>query len=467
MILTISTNYNPATDLGFLLHKHPDKFQTFDLSFGKAHIFYSECSDSKASINLLLDIDPIDLVRKARKHGLDGFALGNYVNDRPYVASSFMSVAISKLFSSALNGKCKEKPELVNTKIPLQVSITSIPAPRGGDRLIRKLFKPLGYQILTKRIMLDEKFPEWGESKYFSLQLENTITIKDLLSHLYVLIPTLDSDKHYFISEDEINKLLSKGEGWLQEHPERDLIVRRYLINLNSLSNIAIARLNEGNVNEFIEDELKENSADKSKKESLNEKRMQLVLEKLLESGAKRILDLGCGDGKLLKELLKYQKFTEIVGMDVSYNELIKAKDRLHWEDLPHKMKEKIKLYQGSLTYSDNRLLGYDAAAVVEVIEHLDLNRLSSFEKVLFGIAKPNTIILTTPNKEYNVIYENLDGSSMRHDDHRFEWNRKEFTDWAEKVAKKYSYTVNFYPIGDELDTIGAPTQMAIFNYGN
>ena len=467
MILNITTTHKPATDLGYLLHKHPDKFQTFDLSVGKAHVFYPEKGDDKTTVSLLLDIDPIDMVRGARNLGGDSFALGRYVNDRPYVASSFMSVALSKAFSSAMNGKCKDKPELVDVKLPFEVLITAIPAPKGGEILIRSFFEPLGYKVVLKRSPLDHKFPEWGDSKYFSLKLEHTITTKELLSHLYVLIPTLDNDKHYFVSESEIEKLLQKGEGWLKGHPEREQIIRRYLINLNSLSKQALERLSEGeDIAHAIEDPVGNTATDK-KKETLHDKRIKVVAEKLVESGAERVLDLGCGEGKLIVQLLKHKQFTEITGVDVSYSELLKAKERLHFDAMSPKQKERIQLFQGSLTYVDKRLAGFDAAAVVEVIEHLDLNRLKSFESVLFEFAKPKIVLLTTPNKEYNVMWEKLDAEHKRHDDHRFEWTRKEFAAWANRIGKTYHYSVNIFPIGDEVENIGAPTQMAIFRYGN
>ena len=467
MLLNITTTHKPATDLGYLLHKHPDKFQTFDLSVGKVHIFYPKKSEERTTISLLLDIDPIDMVRSARNFGGEGFALGHYVNDRPYVASSFMSVALSKVFSSAMNGRCKDKPELVDVKLPFEVSIASIPALKGGEILIRKFFEPLGYTIELTRFTLDNKFPEWGDSKYFSLKLTHTITTKELLSHLYVLIPALDNDKHYFVSEDEIEKLIQKGEGWLKDHPAREQIISRYLINLRSLSRRAIERLSEGVEIGITEDELVEKSETERRGETLHYKRLRIVADKLVESGAERVLDLGCGEGKLIRLLLKEKQFTEIVGMDVSYNILLKAKERLHFDEMSPRQKERINLFQGSLTYRDKRLEGFDAAAVVEVIEHLDLDRLKSFERVLFEFAKPRTIVLTTPNKEFNVTWEQLNTDTMRHDDHRFEWTRKEFTNWANSMGEIYNYSVEILLIGDEEENIGAPSQMAIFRYGN
>lgn len=459
MLLTITTTHKPATDLGYLLHKHPDRFQSVNLSIGKAHIFYPESAEDKTTVALLLDIDPIDMVKAKRKLSR-GFSLGQYVNDRPYVASSFMSVALSKAFSTAMNGRCAAKPELVEKKMPFEVKIAVLPAPRGGETLIRKLFEPLGYQVELQRHVLDDKFKDWGDSKYYTVQLTHSITTKELLSHLYVLIPALDNDKHYFVSQAEIDKLLEKGKGWLSTHPEMAQITRRYLINLGSLSRQALNRLNQA-------DEIEEKVPveNQKRKETLHQKRLDLVLEQLKMSGAQSVIDLGCGEGKLLRMLLKEQQFTKISGTDVSYRELLKAKDRLYWEEMAPKQKERIDLFQGALTYKDKRFEGYDAAAIVEVIEHLDENRLQSFERVVFEFAKPKTIILTTPNSEYNITFENMEAGSMRHIDHRFEWTRKEFESWAKTVAKRNNYKVAFLPIGDPDENVGAPSQMGVFTY--
>ncbi len=465
MLLTITTTYKNATDLGFLLHKHPDKLQTIDLAVGKAHIFYPESSEAKTTVALLLDIDAIDMVRGVRNLSGKGFSLGQYVNDRPYVASSFMSVALSKAFSTAMNGKCKNKPDLVDVEMPFEVKIAVLPAPKGGERLIRKLFEPLGYHLNVERHQLDEKFTKWGESKYYTVTLTNTVKLQDLLSHLYVLIPALDNDKHYFVSQNEIDKLLEKGKGWLENHPEKEQITKRYLINLNSLSRQALERLNEGLETEDSDNEISQEV--KERKKTLHQQRLKLVLEKLKESGAKKVIDLGCGEGKLIRMMLKEKQFQNITGMDISYSELTKCKERLHWDEMAPRQKERIDLFQGALTYKDKRFEGFDAAAIVEVIEHMDENRLKSFERVVFEFAKPKNVILTTPNGEYNVMYENLDAGTMRHTDHRFEWTRQEFENWANQVAENNNYTVQFSPIGEEDEKVGAPSQMAIFEYGN
>lgn len=457
MLLQISTTYQPATDLGYLLHKHPDRFQEVDLSYGKAHIFYPAAAEKEANICLLLDIDPIQLVRNSRN--LVGHTLGQYVNDRPYVTSSFMSVAISKAFSTAMNGRCKQRPELVEQKMPLRAKITVITAPKGGELLIRKLFEPIGYTVELQRHELDPEFPDWGESSYYTLELKQETTVQKLLSHLYVLLPVLDNDKHYYISHSEIDKLLDKGGDWLKTHPEQKQIVNRYL-RFKSLSNQALTRLLEE------EEEVAEETPEvvKERRESLHKQRLNVVYEKLLELGVERVLDLGCGEGKLLKRLLRNKQFKEIVGIDIAYSELLKAKDRLHWDTMPDRQKQRIQLFQSTLTYRDPRLDGYDGAALVEVIEHLDEDRLEALELSLFAYSKPKHVIITTPNREYNVVYKNMTGE-LRHDDHRFEWTRAEFEAWANKIAEQHAYSVEFYAIGEVKEGLGGPSQMGVFSY--
>ncbi len=177
---------------------------------------------------------------------------------------------------------------------------------------------------------------------------------------------------------------------------------------------------------------------------SLNQQRMGSVLAALRQSGAKRVLDLGCGEGRLLSLLLADNSFTEIVGIDVSPRVLEKAAQHLRLDSLPPRKRERVKLLQGSLMYRDARLESYDAAAVVEVVEHLDPPRLAAFERVLFEHAKPITIVMTTPNREYNVKFETMAAGSFRHIDHRFEWTRQEYQSWANRVGTQHGYAVSF-----------------------
>jgi len=460
MLLTITTTHSPATALGYLLHKHPERFQSFKLTFGKASVFYPEASVERCTAALLLDVDPVGLVRKQRG---EGYQLEQYVNDRPYVASSFLSVAIAQIFGSALAGRCKDQPELAQTPIPLTAKLSVLPC-KSGEAFLRRLFEPLGYTVTTEVQALDEQFPNWGNSPYFTVELQGTVRLQDLLSHLYVLIPVLDDEKHYWVGDDEVDKLLRHGQGWLATHPEQQQIAKRYLKRQGRLVRTALSQLvEEDNPADETEEKHELEEAAVEKPISLNQQRLEAVLAALKASGAKRILDLGCGEGRLLKELLQDKTFEEIVGVDVSYRALEIAQERLHLEWLTEQQRQRIKLIQGSLTYRDQRLSGYDAATVVEVIEHLDQPRLAGFERSLFEFARPTIVIVTTPNVEYNVKFENLPAGKFRHKDHRFEWTRAEFQAWANRVAERCGYRVEFLPVGLEDADLGAPTQMGVF----
>ena len=464
MLLTITTTHQPATDLGYLLRKNPARVQSFEQSFGVAHVFYPEATADRCTAALLLEVDPVGLVRNRRGPAGEGRSLEHYVNDRPYVASSFLSVVIADVFGSAMSGRSKERPELAGAAIQLEASLSVVPC-RGGEEFLRRLFEPLGYTVTAKKYPLDDKFAEWGDSQYFNVTLEGSLRLDQLLTHLYVLIPVLDNDKHYWVGDDEVDKLLRHGEGWLANHPERDTIATRYLKHRRSLINDALAQLvnSEDPAVEETQDCYAQEEAKVEDRISLNEQRLGSVLAALKNSGSRRVLDLGCGEGKLLQVLLKERQFEEVVGMDVSYRALEIAKVRLNLDRLPDMQRRRIQLLHGSLMYRDKRLAGFDAAAVVEVIEHLDPPRLAAFERVLFECARPATVVLTTPNVEYNVKWETLPAGNLRHKDHRFEWTRGEFQSWAEGICGRFQYSVRFLPVGPEDAAMGAPTQMAVF----
>jgi 3' terminal RNA ribose 2'-O-methyltransferase Hen1 len=457
MLLTITSSTAPATDLGYLLHKNPARVQVFELKFGKAHVFYPEVALDRCTAALLLDIDPIHLVREQRG------TLEQYVNDRPYVASSFMSVALAQVFGSALNGQIKERQALAKTAMPFTARLAVVQC-RGGEAVLHRLFEPLGYSVTAEPHPLDELHLEWGLSDYFTVTLTATLRLSELLTHLYVLIPVLDAEKHYWVGDDEVEKLLRRGEGWLAQHPEREFIARRYLKH-KRLVRAALAQLTEEDVldPDTVEETHAQEEAEIEQDISLHEQRLGAVLAVLKNPNTRRVLDLGCGEGRLLQLLLAEKSFTHIVGMDVSHRALEIAGERLHLEQLPPAQRQRIQLIQGALTYRDQRLAGYDAAAVVEVIEHLDSSRLAAFERVLFEFARPSLVVCTTPNAEYNVKFPSLPAGKFRHKDHRFEWTRAEFQTWAEGVAERFGYNVIFLPVGPEDPTLGAPTQMGVF----
>ncbi|MFF3226179.1 3' terminal RNA ribose 2'-O-methyltransferase Hen1 [Nocardia suismassiliense] len=592
----------PATDLGFLLHKNPDRVQAFEQSYGTAHVVYPEATAARCTVALVLEIDPIRLVR-GRSRGTPDFSLGQYVNDRPYAASSLLSVAIGAVFRTALHGRCTLRPELAQTALPLRIELPAVPC-RGGAEVAERVFAPLGWAVTATPLPLDPAFPEWGDSHYLRLELSGTVRLADALSHLYVLLPVLDGAKHYWLAADEVDKLIRAGGGWLAEHPERGWITRRYLARRQSLVRTALARLAELDevepelldAVEEVDDAEEAGSsdlatggsetgsasvqvadgegvsaqarpvvadasteidaagravADASKQVdvsasdlpvggeiaagdaadlastvagahdttvadpidvavagatatdeagvpdiaapvvpdmaaaggsdlaaarasdpaetppgtvSLAVARRAAVRAALHELGARRVLDLGCGEGTLLRELLSDRTFTEIVGVDVSMRALHLAERKLRLERMPERVAQRLTLRQGALTYTDARLRGYDAAVLMEVIEHVDPPRLGALEHAVFAAAAPRAVLVTTPNAEVNVRFEGLAAGAFRHADHRFEWTRAEFAAWADGVAARHGYSVRFVPIGVVDAEFGAPTQMAVFS---
>lgn len=433
--------------------------QRFNLPVGEAHVFYPEANDERCAAALLLDIDPVGLVRRAR--GGSRFTLGQYVNDRPYAASSFMSVALVSVFKSAMAGASEERPELAASAMPLVAELPAVPA-RGGPDLVERLFEPLGYQVEAERLPLDPAFPQWGGSRHVALRLQGELRLAELLTHLYVLLPVLDDDKHYWVGDDEIEKLLRRGEGWLPTHPERELISRRYLKHQSQLYREALLHLtDEGEVEEpaqaVAEVELEE-------RVSLREQRLGSVESVLKAASARRVLDLGCGEGALLQRLLRDGSFEQLTGADVSTRALEVAERRLKLDRLPEAKRERVSLLQSALTYRDRRLAGYDAAVLMEVIEHLDPPRLAACEQNVFGNAQPATVVVTTPNSEYNVKFDGLRDGGFRHPDHRFEWTREEFRAWADRIAERFGYQARFLPVGPEDPAVGPPTQLAVFS---
>ena len=492
MLLTITLTEPPATDLGYLLHKHPDRMQSFDVSAGQAHVFYPEAGEQRCTAALLLEIDPIALVRGHRRTGAGGpeaFSLAEYVNDRPYAASSMLAVALGKVFRTAMTGRCDARPDLADRPLPLEISIPALSC-RGGSDLADRLLQPLGWDVQATRIPLDPELPEWGGSHYFRVRLAGQARLADALSHLYVLLPVLDDNKHYWVDDAEIDKLLRAGGDWLAAHPERELITHRYLAHQRTLAATAVARLAEVDDTEpealdnavpdapdgtALDSTAPDSTAPGStrlvtlpRRNSLAQQRREAVLTVLRDtvlkdSAAARVADLGCGEGRLVALLLGEPSAARVLGVDVSHRALERAAHRLHLDTMPDRQRERVDLLQSSLTYADQRLASLDAAVLMEVIEHVDPPRLGALEQTVFGAARPGTVVVTTPNAEHNVRFTDLGPGAMRHPDHRFEWTRPQFRDWAAGVAGRRGYQVRFLPVGPDDPEVGPPTQLAVF----
>ncbi|MFC4563122.1 3' terminal RNA ribose 2'-O-methyltransferase Hen1 [Nocardiopsis mangrovi] len=504
MLLTITTTHRPATDLGFLLHKHPDRVQRFDQSYGTAHVFYPEAGDDRCTAALLLEADPRALLRGRAERSAPDFALAQYVNDRPYAASSLFAVALGDVFRSAIRARCDSRPGLAETAIPLRLHVPAVPC-RGGPDQVRALFEPLGWQVEADPVPLDPGLPGWGDSRYVRLTLTGHMRLADALGHLYVLLPAMDGAKHYWVSEDEVDKLLRAGAAWLPGHPQRAWITRRYLARRERYVRTAIARLRELDdltdpadpadpdpsdpdldpglvlgpvVGAPATDAVRVSAgsgaapgdptahpADPAERApSLAELRAGAVLSVLAAENARRVIDLGCGTGKLVARLLDQPGIDHVTGVDVAAATIEHAHRRLHVDRMPERRRARLDLFTGSVVYRDTRFSGYDAAVLMEVVEHIDPSRLPALEQVVFGHAAPGTVVVTTPNAEYNALYEGLADGAFRHPDHRFEWTRAQFRAWAEPVASAHGYRLRILPVGPEDPSAGAPTQMGVFS---
>ena len=468
VLLTLTTTREPATDLGFLLVKHPDRVHRFDLPTGTAYVCFPEATSQRCTAALVLDVDPGRL--GGRSGTRDDFTLGRFVNDRPYAASSLLSGAINRAFKSAMRGSSPDKPELAATAIPLEVHIPALRC-RGGAGLAERLFAPLGWAVRATPVPLDPTHPEWGDSRYLDLTLAGQVRLADALNQLYVLLPVCDDAKHYWVAPDEIEKLLRAGQGWLTDHPEQELITRRYLAHRRELATEAQIRLDALRAADDVSepdtvDAVEESTTDEDAELSpiaravpLAQRRREAVRAALEQCGAARVLDLGCGAGALLADLVRDKRYTALVGVDVATAPLKLAERRLH----PERTRGRVSLLQSALTYADDRLIGYDAAVLMEVIEHVDQPRLPAVAASVFGHARPTTVIVTTPNVVYNARYEGMAEGSLRHHDHRFEWTRAEFTAWCTEVAGTYGYRFELTPVGDDDPEVGSPTQLATF----
>ncbi|MEZ5773313.1 MAG: 3' terminal RNA ribose 2'-O-methyltransferase Hen1 [Hyphomicrobiaceae bacterium] len=462
MILTLSTTYRPATDLGYLLHKSPGRLHRLELPFGAAHMLFTEAGEARATFALMVEVDAVGLVRSDRRRGQR--LIDHYVNDRAYAASSLLSVAMARALRNAMAGTSKERAGLAGIALPLEASVEPI-ALGGGEDLARRLFEPLGLAVEVVMHPLDPELPDWGTGPFASLKVTGECRLADLLTQLYVLIPVLDRRKHYYVGGDELEKLIRRGEGWLAGHPEKELIARRYLKEKRALADEALERLKVEEAETALPDDevSAEGEACLERPIRLHEVRLDRVAEVLAAHKVRRVVDLGCGEGRLVERLLKSRIIAEVLGIDVSIRALEAAERRLRIASMSERQRARVRLVQGSLTCRDKRMAGFDAATLVEVIEHLEPDRLPALERVVFEAARPGLVVVTTPNREYNIRFEGLKAGARRHADHRFEWTRGELASWAEGVCARRGYEVAIEGIGEVDPALGAPSQMAVF----
>ncbi|WP_416398563.1 methyltransferase domain-containing protein [Allohahella sp. A8] len=193
----------------------------------------------------------------------------------------------------------------------------------------------------------------------------------------------------------------------------------------------------------------------------LHEARLAGVVQALVKSGASRVLDLGCGSGELLIELRAQVQFNRLLGIDIDEQALAEARLNLGLDLL--NPDRRLHVCYGSFEDADHRLLGFNAAVMLETIEHVEPSRLSRVEQTVFRAYDVDTVIITTPNQEYNVLHGMLP-QQRRHPGHHFEWTRLQFNNWADGVARRHGYRVEFSGLGPPDVLRGSSTQMAVFS---
>lgn len=447
--LSIATTRPNASDLGFLLYKHPDRvFRSDDTRnrLVKAVGFYPEVSSDRCEFVLLVAVDPVERVRGLAWNG----GIAQYVEPLPFLASSHLAQALSLCLRSAMNGIASSKdPEtdaklkaLAAEKWPLEIKVTPV---RSSPAMIRRMFEPLGWKVDVESTALEVDGSKYPDALH-TIVLCGDQTVSDALTQLYVLLPALDPARHYFYGDNEVDKFVAKSQNWLDGHPARDLIVGRYLSKSKELQTAAKSLL-DGEPNTTV---IEEKSGDAE--ESAHDQRHRRIVDLVATIGATRIADLGCGEGRLLARLTALPGKLEIVGVEPALADLDKARKLLS-RNPGRLMDPRVTLKHGSILYADKSLKGFDVAILSEVIEHIDEERLDHAERCVFGAMNPAMVIVTTPNSDFNVAFPLLEGR-LRHNDHRFEWGRKDAEAWCQRVAAQYGYTFEIDGVGGFDNTI-------------
>lgn len=495
MQLAIKATGEGAKMLSFLLSKNPQNLYDRSEKGYRVRLTYTVFTDTEVEAVLIVTPDPVELV----KNSPDVYDITQYINDREFVTSSlFCSYARSAL-GTALNGRPKEEySEWVNHAFNLTISFGPV-ASDLPDAVINDLFEYLGYEVTIERGQADYRFQLKERSSARFISISGLSTVQAALKQLFVLIPVLDNYKHYYLSEQEIDKLQRYGEGWLDRHPLRELIIKRSLRFQDLIDQAAliygdkrweqpaegynvwkpavgreeIAKTAEIKGIEELEeleeldgiDEAERLDGESARESapfvSLNEQRYQAIVKIVENIPAKQTLvDFGAGEGKLSVRLGFIPGVKEILAVEPTERAQLRAIERFDKAARREAFVKPIPVW-GSLFYYDERLRCKDVMILCEVIEHIDEYRLPGTMECLFKEYQPKTLIVTTPNAEYNAFYQMPE--KMRHKDHRFEWTRQEFSEWCNGWANLYPYEVQIEGIGDQTEEYGQPTQTAIF----
>ncbi|MFC4100784.1 3' terminal RNA ribose 2'-O-methyltransferase Hen1 [Paenibacillus xanthanilyticus] len=450
-----------ANMLSHLLAKNPNNLYEREEKGAKVRLVYTVCDEQRTEAVLHVSPDPIELV----KGSPDSYDITQYINDREFVTSSLFCTYIRPSLGTALNGKPKETfAEWVSHKFALTLSFGPV-ASNLPEPVVEQLFASLGYEVEQERGEADYPFALKHRSSVRYITLRGRQTLQTALRQLFILMPVLDDYKHYFIGEAEVEKLERYGEGWLEAHPQRELIVKRTLRFADVIeryeANREPAREEQNGAAEpAAEAASLADGAEPAPKVRLNEQRYQAICETVQGLEHKRtVVDFGSGEGKLSARLAELAGVQEVMAVEPSAIARKRAADR--FAKLAERGQGVVpKTVTGSLFYYDESLRGKDVIVLCEVIEHIEAHRVERAIATILNEYAPHALIVTTPNREYNQVYEM--GEAMRHADHRFEWTRGEFRQACERWRTD-GYELELQGVGERHEAYGHPTQMAIF----
>ncbi|WIM41190.1 3' terminal RNA ribose 2'-O-methyltransferase Hen1 [Paenibacillus sp. PK4536] len=479
MYLTIKATGTHASMISHLLAKNPNNLYDRTEKGARIRLVYTSFQPEETEVLLFVTPDPIDLVKGSPDH----YDITQYINDRELVVSSLFCSYIRPALGTALNGKPKaDYIDWVEHPFTLHMSMGPV-ASDLPDSMIESLFQPLGYEVQMERGEIDYSFDLKNRSTVRHIQISGQQTLQHMLRQLYILIPVLDNYKHYYISDDEIERLQRYGEGWLSTHPQHDLIIKRSLrfaplikeyeqkvaknediTNVSTELSTHQAEASEMK-SELSEDQDKQYDSNQTEPPviRLNELRYRAIVEQVSQLPQhKQIVDFGAGEGKLSVRLGEIEGVEQIWAVEPSMQSQLRAIDR--FAKLEGRTDYVIPVVTtGSLFYRDERWVDQDVIILCEVIEHINEVRLPQVIHTLFTDYRPQTLIMTTPNREYNEVYQ-MGKDEIRHTDHRFEWTRAELEQYCTQWIQDRPYTFTLSGIGEKHEQYGQPTQMVVFH---
>lgn len=451
MQLTIKAIGENSRVISYLLSKNPSNLYDRDEKGSRVRLVYTAFTEEETEILIYVTPDPVELVRNSP----NTFDITQYINDREFAVSSLFCSYIKSALATALNGKPKEEfIKWVDYKFNLVLGFGPV-ASDLPDAVIESIFTHLGYEVNIERGLTDYSFQLKSRSSVRYITLTGHQTLQNAMRHLFILIPVMDNYKHYYMDKSEVDKLERYGAGWLDDHPMRDLIIKRSLKFKELIREVAVPQKEV-----FIKEE-SETVEETEVKVRLNEQRYQTIVDIVTNLPHKEtVVDFGSGEGKLSVRLGFAPGVKEILAVEPSQMSQLRAMQKWDKARASEGFLAPTQVW-GSLFYFDTRLCDKDVMILSEVIEHIDEFRLPPIMETVFVQYTPKTIIINTPNYEYNVVYEMQD--NLRHRDHRFEWTREQFNSWCNELSAKYKYSVNIGGIGEEDQDFGFPTQIAVF----